>query len=64
MNLDLNIYTILETRYKKTQFLPKHWDKIEDIKIKIELLSEALNKNKSIEELSLYTKLIGEDKNV
>lgn len=64
MNLDLNIYTILEARYTKTRQLPNNWHKIEDLKTKIELLSEALNKDKNIEDLKLYISLIGEDNNV
>lgn len=64
MNLDLNIYTILQTRYTKTRTLPNDWDKIEDIKLKIELLSEALNKDKNIEELKLYINLIGDKADV
>ena len=47
MNLDLNIYAILETRYKKLYELPVDWYKIVDIKLKNEILSQALNKNKN-----------------
>lgn len=64
MNLDLNIYTILQTRYTKTRTLPNDWYKIEDIKLKIELLSEALNKDKNIEELKLYINIIGDKADV
>lgn len=59
MNLDLKIYTVLITKYEKRNTLPSNWDEIEDIKIKIELLSEALNKEIKIEELKLYQMIIG-----
>ena len=61
MNLDINIYTVLVTKYEKLNTLPSDWNKIEDIKIKIELLSQALNKEKKLEDLSLYKSLIGEE---
>ena len=37
MNLDLNIYAILITKYEKLNSLPSNWDKIEDIKLKKQL---------------------------
>ena len=61
MNLDLNIYAILETRYKKLYELPVDWYKIVDIKFKNEILSQALNKNKKKEELKIYNNIIGEE---
>ena len=63
MNLDLNIYTLLVTKYEKTNDLPKQWNQIDDLKIKIELLSQALNKNKKIEELKIFELIIGVEKN-
>lgn len=63
MNLDLNIYTVLITKYEKLHVLPKDWNKIEDFKIKIELLSQALNKEIKVEELNLYKKIIGVEQN-
>ena len=61
MNFDLYIYAILETRYKKLYELPVDWYKIVDIKLKNEILSQALNKNKNIEELKIYNNIIGEE---
>ena len=63
MNLDLNIYAILITKYEKLNSLPSNWDKIEDIKLKIELLSQAINKEIKVEELNLYKKMVGVEKN-
>lgn len=63
MNLDLNIYTILVTKYEKIYSLPKDWDRLEDIKVKIELLAQAINKQKRVEELNLFKTIVGEDNN-
>ena len=63
MNLDLNVYTVLVTKYKRKYELPQKWEEMDDIKIKIELLSQALNREIKIEELKIYQKIIEEQKN-
>ena len=62
MNLDINIYVILEEKYKRIYNLPKKWDNIGDFKVKSNILAIALNNKKKIEELDEYQKIIEEQK--
>ena len=58
MDLDINIYVILEEKYKRVYELPEKWDNIGDFKVKNNLLSLALNNKKKIEELEEYQNII------
>ncbi len=58
MNLDINIYVILEEKYKRVYDLPDNWDNIGDFKVKNNLLALALNNKKKLEELEEYQKII------
>lgn len=60
MNLDINIYVILEEKYKRVYDLPDNWDNIGDFKVKNNLLASSLNNKKKLEELEEYKKIIEE----
>lgn len=53
-SLDMNIYIILETEYKRKHEIPLEWYSVNCIKLKCEILAKALNNNLKVEETEEY----------
>lgn len=63
--LDYNLYTIAELRYKekyneKKDVFPTDWYSSHNYKLKTEIIAEALKNNIPIEETNLYQDCFGE----